>query len=223
MKVASQILKNNSLDRFSFIIGISLFVVIAIVLSLIFIFDRIMFLKVMGVITASIVGGRITAIVVGIELKLYNIVICIVLFLVNVTFLLILYPFITHFHENVIERKFLKNILNLSYEKAKKEKNKWSKIGTFSVPVFIWLPFPLTGAIAGSFLGLFLGMKKDILLITVIVSMLVGILSWTFGFEYFVNIIGPTGKIVTYVIIALLLIFTFIDRLLNGKKNFKQN
>ncbi|MGM0442074.1 MAG: small multi-drug export protein [Elusimicrobiota bacterium] len=207
----------EGINRAIFIAGGASLSAIVIFLILLSITNSTLFLKIIGIIAASFSGGRITAIATGLELNFSNLTITLLLSSFNLSWLLIIFPFITYFYQNFVETKFFGKMLKSAYNRAQNYHRRASSYGMIALPFFIWLPFPMTGSIAGAFIGYLMGIKEKKLIVLVAFSMLVGVASWTYGFEYFLQITGKTGKIVSYVFLGILVIYSLIDRLKAGE------
>lgn len=81
-----------------------------------------------------------------------------------------------------------------------------TKHGTWGLPLFIWLPFPWTGALIGAAVGFLIGMSTRRAMLVVMPSMLIGIVSWVLGFEYLFLLTGMPGKRISIFILAGILL-----------------
>ncbi len=214
MSYQSQLTGNN---RRMFFCGISLFAAIFISLAYLFVFQKVDFFKVISIMIASLAGGRSAAILTGLELKLHNLVISLIVFAINLAWLLTFFALLIAFFHHVTEIKYVGKFLESTKERAELQKLKVATWGSWALPVFIWLPFPFTGSFAGAIIGFLMGIPLARLLVIVIGSMLVGIISWTYGFHSLLIITGPVGKIVTYSLIGILV----IHGLVQNKKQLK--
>lgn len=211
--------KFKKYDRTLFILGFLFFISIILFLLILLLTNKIYFLKTIGVIGASLAGGRLTAILTGIELKFNNIFIIIILSSINMCWLLLVFPFITFSYHNIVENKLFNGILKTADKKARSYKSNLSAFGALALPVFIWLPFPMTGSIVGSFIGHLMGIQKNKLLFIVILSMLLGIVTWTYGFRSFLFVTGPTGKTIAYICVFLIILYSILDKIKTGKNS----
>lgn len=189
-----------------FLCGISLFAAIFISLAYLFVFQKPDFLKVMSVMIASLAGGRSAAILTGLELRMHNLIISLIVFAINLAWLLTFFALLIAFFHHVTEIKYVGKLLESTKERAEAQKSKVAIWGSWALPVFIWLPFPFTGSFAGAIIGFLMGIPFARLLVIVIGSMLVGIVSWTYGFHSLLVVTGPVGKIVTYSLIGILIL-----------------
>lgn len=201
-----------------FVFGVSLTFFILISLSAVLVVNQDLFLRVIGTILASVAGGRSAAILTGLELRLGAVSISIIVFLINLAWLCTLLPLLIAFYNNVTEIKFIGKFLYSTKQRAQAQKSKVALWGSWALPLFIWLPFPFTGSFAGAIIGFLLGIPMRRLLTIVIGSMFVGIVSWTYGFDYFIFLTGKTGKIITYSIIGGIIVHTFVRNLPKRKQ-----
>lgn len=200
-----------------FLFGIILFVLIAGSLVYLLVYEKSIFLKIMGVIMASLAGGRSAAILTGLEFQVHNMIIILVLFVVNLAWLLTMFSLVIAFFNHISDIKFVGKMLKATKLRAEDQKSKVALWGSWALPVYIWLPFPFTGSFAGALIGFLMGIPLRRLLMVVIASMLVGILSWTYGFHSFFGLVGPTGKYVTYFVVAALI----VCRLVQNRRKLK--
>ena len=215
MKYRTQLI---GLNKTLFVSGVTLALTIGLFLLSVFLLDRSFFLKLSGTIVASVAGGRSTAILAGLEFRLHPLIISTLVFSINLAWLCTMLPLLITFYHHLVEVKYVGKMLESTKERAQSQKTKVALWGSWALPFFIWLPFPFTGSFAGAVIGFLLGIPMTRLLIIVISSMLVGIVSWTYGFDYFFFLTGTTGKIITYVIIAGFIIRTFIQ----NRHHFKE-
>ena len=192
-------------EKYIFLTGIVLFIVMLLFFLISSLLRNEFAFKIMAVILGTVIGGRMAAIFTGIELGLYSLYIIIILFIFNTAWLFIIFPLISTFYHRVIEIKILGKVLHSTKRTAQIQKDKITQYGAWGLPVFIWLPFPWTGAVIGAVIGFLLGIStKKIMLISVI-SMLIGVISWTYGFQYMLYFTGTAGKIVSIIFLLLIL------------------
>ncbi len=206
-------------NRSIFILGVFLLLLIMGWFVSSFIIDQKYTLGVLFIMIASLSGGRLSAIVTGMELGVRNVTIVSVLFSFNLCWLLLMFPLICSFYDNVIQVKVVGKLLHSTKERAIQKSSWISSVGIYALPIFIWLPFPLTGSLVGAVIGHIIGIPKRTLLILVVTAMFAGICSWTFGLEYLVYLTGITGKVICYSAIFIILIYGLICRGLTKKKS----
>ena len=175
----------TGLNKNLFISGATLAFCIGFLMLMLFFVERPLFFRLSGTIVASIAGGRTTAILAGLEFKLHPAIISSLVFFINLSWLCTMLPLLITFYHHLVEIKYVGRILESTKERAQSQKSKVALWGSWALPVFIWLPFPFTGSFAGAVIGFLLGIPMTRLLTIVISSMLVGIVSWTYGFDYF--------------------------------------
>ncbi len=194
------------------ITGAGLLVGIAVLLGICAAFDRDLFLRALGVMTASVVGGRIPAILTGLELQLGAHTTAFLMMLINTAWLFIAFPLFVVFSQRVSRGKILSRFVASTADRASTQRQRIDRIGTWALPVFIWLPFPLTGAVVGAVIGLLMGMPHRRLMYLVVPSMWVGIFTWSVGFEHLIALTGHTGKIICWSVTGVILLYSLIAR-----------
>ncbi len=107
---------------------------------------------IVAVIAASILGGRMASILAGIELGLHPLSIVLILFIFNSIWLCFFFPLIVTFLLHVMNIRLFDKMLDSTRKRAEKQKNKIIKYRTWGLPLFIWLPFPWTGALIAALL-----------------------------------------------------------------------
>jgi uncharacterized membrane protein len=167
-------------------------------------------LEIVAVITASIISGRTASILAGQELGLYPLSIILILSIWNSGVLFVFLPLIVAFSQDVLKGRFLGNMLDSTRKRAETQKSRISKYGPWGLPLFVWLPFPWTGALVGAVIGFLMGMSVKKALLIVVPSMIVGVVSWVFGFQYLFILTGVIGKIICVVLLVCMLLFPFL-------------
>lgn len=170
-------------------------------------------LEIVAVISASVLSGRTASIITGQELGLHPLSIILALSIWNSSVLLVLLPLIVKFSHSVIKVRFLGNILDSTRRMAEVQKNRVRKYGPWGLPLFVWLPFPWTGALVGAVVGFLIGMSVKGALLIVIPSMVAGIVSWVFGFQYLFILTGVIGKTICIILLGGILLFPFLRTL----------
>lgn len=198
--------------RYVLTTGVLLLVVLATLLTVAFIVDRDLFVRGGAVIVASLVGGRMPAVLTGLELGFHSTTIAALLVLINTGWLFIAYPLFVLFSRQLREFKLLGKVFSGTSGRATTQARTVQRLGTWALPVFVWLPFPMTGAVVGAAIGLLLGMPHRRLLYVVVLSMWCGILSWSYGFEQLFDFGGPTGRVACYVITAAIIVYSVVVR-----------
>lgn len=206
-------------NRSIFILGVFLLLLMIAWFVPSFIIDRKNTLKVLCIILASLAGGRLPAIMTGMELGLRNLTIVSVLFFCNLCWLLLMLPLICSFYDNVVHVKVVGRLLHSAKGRAIQESRRVSSVGIYALPIFVWLPFPFTGSLVGAVIGHIIGIPTTKLLILVVTAMWAGISSWTFGLEHLVYLTGITGKVICYSAIVIVLIYALIWRRPTKKKS----
>lgn len=204
--------KMDKTENIIFSLGLLLFITFTVMLFISLMFKYELSYKIIGVILASIVGGRMAAILAGFEVKLSSLYIILLLSVFNSIWLFVMFPLISTFYHKVIEVNFFGKMLHLTKKAAESQKDNVSRLGVWGLPVFIWLPFPWTGALVGSAIGFLLGLSTMKVMAIAVISMLFGVISWTIGFKYMVYFTGPAGKMISIAALAIIFLTSWIKR-----------
>lgn len=200
-------------EAFIFYLGCCLFASEIVMVLILGFLQRELTLKIVAVITASVLSGRMASILTGQELGLHPLLIIITLAIWNASMLFVFLPLIVTFFHKVIKARFLGNIVDSTRKRAEVQKGKIEKYGPWGLSVFVWLPFPWTGALVGAVIGLMIGMSMKRALLIVIPSMIIGIVSCVFGVHYLIGLTGMMGKTICIILLVGLLLFPFLHML----------
>ena len=174
--------------------------------------DSTLFTKVMAVLGAAYVGGRMAGILAGLELGLGNLTISIVIILLNTGFLLLALPIFRIATRSVNPPRWLASRIRSSEQRARSQNRRLQNLGIFGLVLFIWLPFPFTGAFLGALIGLLMGISLARLVPIVLVTMWIGVITWTWGIDFVFLFTGPTGRVVAWVLTGLILVYSVVVR-----------
>lgn len=199
-------------EKFIFTLGICSLAAIVILLIIFSLFKLEFVSRIIAVIIASAIGGRMVAILAGFELELHSTYIILILSIFNTVWLFVMLPLIITFYHKIIELRFLGKMLHSTKRIAQIQKDNILRFGIWGLPVFIWLPFPWTGALVGSVIGFLLGFPTKKNIIITVISMLVGVISWTIGFKYMLYFTGPAGKIISILVLAFILFTSVLKK-----------
>jgi uncharacterized membrane protein len=187
-------------------IGILIAVCNAIVLSIILYFDSEAALRILSMIGACHVGGRLAFIGTGFEVGFTTIPIIVIIIFYNTAYLLIVYSIFVLLSENVSKFKFFKSI----HDKVQKSKNIHNKWNLISIAVFIWIPLPMTGAVVGSLIAYLEGFQNRQVALVSVLSMWFGVISWTLLFNQMYGFLRSLHSYTTLLFTLLLLMLPFI-------------
>jgi len=174
--------------------------------------DSALFAKVMAVLGAAYVGGRMAGILTGLELGLGNATVSMVIILLNTGFLLLALPIFKIATRSVNPPRWIEKRLRSSEQRARSQNQRMEGLGIFGLVLFIWLPFPFTGAFLGALIGLLMGISLVRLVPIVLVTMWIGVVTWTWGIDFVFLFTGPTGRVVAWVLTGLILVYSVVVR-----------
>ena len=176
-----------------------------------------MTLKIAGVVTTNIVGGRMSSILAGYELGIPPLIIILVLFNLNFAWTCFVFPLFIAVHRKIIKHGILFKLIQSAERSAQAVTCSISKMGIIGIPLFIWLPFPWTGALIGSIVGYFTGLSVGKIWFLMTVSLMAGTISWVYGFRYLFILSGTPGKVGFMILVAILIAAHYI-KLQKAKK-----
>jgi len=213
-------------EKLPFLIGMVLLVLEIAIIIIIFLFKPSLSLKIISMVTAFHLGGRLAIIGTGLEFNFTTPTIILIIITYLTAFLLIMLSVIGFLWGKAQQVKFVKNFVETRMEKAEKRAKtmkKWSWIGLVA---FVWMPFPMTGAIMGFLIARAEGYKSLTAIMIAIPSMWFGVVCWTIWFDELYKIIEKIGpQLTTYVTILLValpflyyLSSTLIKKIKSAKK-----
>ena len=169
-------------------------------------------LKIAGVVTTNILGGRMSSILAGYELGIPPLIIILVLFNLNFAWTCLVFPLFIAMHRQVLKHGILLKLIRSVERSAQGVTNSISKMGIIGVPLFIWLPFPWTGALIGSIVGYFTGLSVGKILFLMTISLMAGTISWVYGFRYLFILSGTPGKVGFMILVVILIASHYIKQ-----------
>lgn len=171
-----------------------------------------MTLKIAGLITANVLGGRMSSILAGYELGLPPMIIIIVLFNLNFAWTCLVFPLFIALHRHVLKQGILVKFMRSAEKSAQAVTSSISKMGIIGVPLFIWLPFPWTGALIGSIVGYLTGLSVGKILFLMTISLIAGTVSWVYFFRYLFILSGTPGKVGFMILVVILIASHYIKQ-----------
>ena len=179
--------------------------------------------KIISMITANHIGGRLPFIAVGLEygLPVYSVILIIILY--NTTYLLLMYSIFIFITSSVKKHKLLSSHFESIKNKVKKRNRLFKKWNRLAIALFVWIPLPWTGAVIGSYLAHFEGLSTKDTLITVVPSLWIGVITWTLWFDDLYKFIEKFGKNKTLFMTLFLLVIPFLVYVFNSIFKKKKN
>ncbi len=175
--------------------------------------------RVCGTIAATSVGGLAGAIVAGLELGLTPWQVVGVLAAFSVMHLCLGFPIITTLYHRAMEVKVLGRWVSATRVAAERQKDMVTRLGSFGLPVFVWLPFPWTGALVGAVIGYMVGMRTRRIMLVAIPAMLLSVVMWVSAVSQ-MRVFGPfRGWPLLVAVLVLLGGFTAIRAVMGRRCN----
>lgn len=178
--------------------------------------------KILQMIAANHIGGRLPFITVGLENGLSPSVIIPFIMFYNTTYTLLSYSLLVFLSTEIRRFHIVHRALESLKRKAERRKKvfkKWSRIG---VAVFVWVPLPWTGAAIGSYIAYLEGYAPGETFATVLPSMWVGVITWTLWFDELYEFIEKFGRgktmLITVLLLVVPLVLAFINLLNRNRK-----
>lgn len=175
--------------------------------------NTVLFAKMMAVLGAAYVGGRMAGILTGLELGLGNPITSMVIILFNTGFLLLALPIFRLATRSANPPRWLESRLRSSEQRARSENQRLENLGIFGLVLFIWLPFPFTGAFLGALIGLLMGVPLVRLVPIVLVTMWIGVVTWTWGIDFVILFTGTAGRVTAWMLTGVFLVYSVVIRL----------
>ena len=179
--------------------------------------DTVLFAKVMAVLGAAYIGGRMAGILTGLELGLGNLITSMVIILFNTGFLLLALPIFRIATRSVNPPHWLKRSFRGSERRARSQNQRLQNLGVFGLVLFIWLPFPFTGAFLGALIGLLMGIPLVRLVPIILVTMWIGVVTWTWGIDFVILFTGTAGRVTAWMLTGAFLVYSVVIRLRAGQ------
>lgn len=179
--------------------------------------DTVLFTKVMAVLGAAYIGGRMAGILTGLELGLGNLITSMVIILFNTGFLLLALPIFRIATRSVNAPRWLERSFRGSERRARSQSQRLQNLGLFGLVLFIWLPFPFTGAFLGALIGLLMGIPMVRLVPIILVTMWIGVVTWTWGIDFVILFTGTAGRVTAWILTGIFLVYSVVIRLRAGR------
>jgi len=179
--------------------------------------------KILSMISANHIGGRLAFIGVGLEYDLHSPLIIFIIIFYNTTYLLILNSLIVYFWEQTKKLNIIDHFIESIKKKARVRTQALKKWNWFSISLFVWLPFPMTGAVMGSLIAYLEGYNIKNALLMVIPSMWIGVICWTLWFDELYEFIEQFGKGKTIILTICLLILPLLFYLYKNLKEVRKH
>jgi len=195
--------------RNALVIGIVLFGLELGIFIFLLVLDASLAVEVLSMIAANHIVGRLAFIGTGLEFGLAAPLIIFIIIFHNTSYLIIVNSLMVFFGEKAGKLKFIRRLIESKKERAKEITQSTTKWSWLSISLFVWLPFPMTGAVMGSLIAYVEGYSiKDALLI-VIPSMWIGVICWTLWLDELYGFFESFGKGETIFLTLFLVLFPF--------------
>jgi len=178
--------------------------------------------RILTMVGANHLGGRLAFIAVGLEQGFSSLNTIIIIVAYNTTYVLLMYTLFVFFYGKMKKARIFRNFVQGMQAKAEKRKkllNKWNWMG---IMFFVWVPLPWTGATIGTYIAHMEGYRSRQTLAMVLPAMWVGVISWTLWFDELYDLIDRLGRgktmFVTVAVVALPLLFYVFDIFRQRKK-----
>lgn len=174
--------------------------------------DPATFGRIAAVAAAAFVGGRIPGVLASLELGFGVAATSGILIALNTAWLLIALPAFLGVSRWLAGSRLLAPLMAGTADRARAGTGWVRTFGSWGLPLFVWLPFPLTGALIGAVIGLTLGIPLRRLVVLVLSSMWLGVSTWTVGIEYLYLFSGPAGRVACWAVAGAALLYSVLQR-----------
>ena len=180
--------------------------------------------KILSMIAANHVGGRLAFIAVGLENDLSPYILIPIIIFYNTTYLLLMYSAFVFLSGKIKKFKLIEAYFESERNRAKKRKLFFKQWNRFGISFFVWIPLPWTGAVIGSYIAYLEGYSTKDTLLTILPSMWIGVISWTLWFDELYEFIERFGKgktmfLTVFLLIVPILIYGFGNVIRRSKRN----
>ena len=210
---ASATVADRKITHILLAVGVLLAILNLAALGVLWATDTALFTRVIAVLGAAYIGGRMAGILTGLELGLGNLVTSMVIILLNTGFLMLALPLFQKVARSLNPPRWLASIFRGSEQRARSQNQRLKSLGTFGLVLFIWLPFPFTGAFLGALIGLLMGISPVRLVPIVLVTMWIGVVTWTWGIDYIFLFTGTAGHVIAWGLTGAFLVYSVVIRL----------
>ncbi len=182
--------------------------------------------KILSMITANHIGGRLPFITVGLENGFSPSFIIPLVIFYNTTYVLLMYSLFVYLSAKIKRFKIIDKFVGSVRKEAEKRKRfytRWSRLG---ISIFVWIPLPWTGAAIGSYIAHMEGYSVKDTIMTVFPAMWIGVISWTLWFDELYKFIERFGRGKTMLVTLFLLVapvFVYLLNLLFKRKKDRTN
>ncbi len=163
-------------------------------LIFLFIVDRELVGRLLTTLAANHAGGRLAFIAVGLEMGLSPYFIISFITLHNTMYLLLAYSAFVYTFEHISRLRLIRNYIHSLQENAARRRKilkKWNWVG---IAFFVWIPFPWTGAVIGSYIAHLEGYSPRETLTLTAPAMWIGVITWTIWFDLLYEFVEKIGK-----------------------------
>lgn len=161
--------------------------------------------EILSMIVADLAAGRGISILLGLSLKLSEFYVILTSVLFDITLLFIFYPPIYYFYRSLVEPKILEKVLRSTKRSVEKHQHRIEKWGALGIAVFVWVPLFNTGPLVGTIIGKLIGMRTIVVFTVIVISIVISAVSWTFAFDFLFEINKRAGRLLPFILVAVIL------------------
>ncbi len=209
---------NRVIKRKVLITGLSCAALFVALLCAVMVLDYQSGLRILAMVGASHIAGRVAFIATGFEFGFQTPTILLVIILYNTVMVLLIFWLFVSLPEHVQKLKFLTNL----HQKVWRKKQIRSGWNMMSIAFFIWIPLPVTGALIGSLIAYFEGFTIRQTLCIALPAMWFGVISWTVAYDELFHLLRSIHPGITTVVTLSFLLLPIIVNVI-GKKTQTHN
>ncbi len=124
------------------------------------------------------VAGKGVSVIQGLAMGLHPVVILILATVSDLVLMLLAYPVLVFAYEHFFETPLFQRHMRRVFESAQRGMDRVGRFKALGVFLFVWLPFWMTGVLAGSILGYSMGLKSWVTLLSATLGTFTSIVVW---------------------------------------------
>jgi uncharacterized membrane protein len=175
----------------------------------------------MGMTASHVFFGRAAGMSFGYTLGFDHALVISVNMLIETILVLLFYPLFVFSWRRLLVLSFLKNFMERSRRAAEKNRDKIRKYGIPGLLVFVWLPFWMTGPLAGCIIGFLMGLRRWANMLVVLTGTFLAILGYAAVLKGLHNRLSLINPYAPFVLLALLVLIAIAAGLLHNGRNRK--
>ncbi len=168
--------------------------------------DHPMWQSIFAMAVAHMIAGKGVSVVQGLAMGLHPAIILILATVSDLVLMLLAYPVFVFAYEHFFETPLFQRHMRRVFESAQRSMDRIGRFKALGVFMFVWLPFWMTGVLAGSILGYSMGLKSWVTLVSAALGTFTSIVIWLFFSNQVISAVGwMNDQLIGLGVLALLL------------------